>query len=299
MENKEFKEGSRFGKLVITGKDNGLKGGYKRYECKCDCGNTTWVYKQKLISGHTRSCGCMTTRKSRFDITTLIPYVDKGYPDDVVLLSSGKARMNDKIHCVCRVCGKAMTYRAIKHFFDYPDHFCTCAKCVQKETSTGGKKGFKQSPENRGLKRDYPRLYTIWTLMNKRCTDPRNRSYSLYGEKGIRVCDEWESLQVFINWALQNGYKEDLTIDRIDPTGNYTPDNCRWTDYTTQNRNKTITKYINGLDSKTFFESTEHHPSVSYIRFYMRYYSSGWSLEDSLNIPNKGRSTKLSTTGIL
>lgn len=297
MDNLEFKEGCRFGFLVVTGKDNGLKGAYKRYECICDCGNVTWVQKSKLLSGHTRSCGCMSTRKSRFDLTTLIPYIDPDFPKDRILLESGKARMDIKIHCICKECRQPLPLRAIKHFFDYPEHFCMCRSCTQKKVSVGGIKFIKHNPDHKGLKRDYPRLYNIWRSMIRRCEVKHNNMYSLYGGRGISVCDEWHCLNKFIEWSLHNGYSEDLTIDRIDNTKGYSPDNCRWSSIETQNRNKLSTNYINGVDSKIFFESSHHHPSVTYIRFYMRYYKSGWSLERSLYTPNTGRKTWLSSGG--
>lgn len=75
------------------------------------------------------------------------------------------------------------------------------------------------------------RLKTIWNGMKHRCYS-RNlpeRTAKYYRDKGIKVCDEWlYSFKYFEEWALENGYADDLTIDRIDPDGNYEPSNCQW-----------------------------------------------------------------------
>jgi len=73
------------------------------------------------------------------------------------------------------------------------------------------------------------RLYRIWRSMKSRCYNPNHNSYKYYGGKGIKICDGWKNdYLAFKSWALANGYKDDLTIDRINPDGNYCPKNCRW-----------------------------------------------------------------------
>ena len=95
---------------------------------------------------------------------------------------------------------------------------------------------------------DEDRLYYIWKEMNRRCYSENCCNYHKYGAKGIKVCDEWlrncdGGMNGFYNfklWALQNNYKEGLTIDRINPYKNYSPDNCRWATYEEQNVKLTI-----------------------------------------------------------
>lgn len=90
------------------------------------------------------------------------------------------------------------------------------------------------------------RLRNIWTSMMSRCYDPSNKAYSNYGGSGIAVCDEWRySFAAFIMWSMENGYDEnaqrsDCTLDRIDPFGNYSPENCRWVNMTEQTHNQKI-----------------------------------------------------------
>lgn len=83
------------------------------------------------------------------------------------------------------------------------------------------------------------RLYPTWTMINARCYNPNTMGYDRYGGRGIKVCDEWHNnFYAFEEWAMANGWKEGLSIDRIDNDGNYEPSNCRWTDPKTQATNR-------------------------------------------------------------
>mgnify|MGYP000827348165 FL=1 len=85
----------------------------------------------------------------------------------------------------------------------------------------------------------FTRLYRIWCDMKSRCNAKTGKAYQLYVLRGISVCDEWKNnFQAFYNWAMSNGYSDELTIDRINNDGNYEPTNCRWATYSEQNKNK-------------------------------------------------------------
>ena len=83
------------------------------------------------------------------------------------------------------------------------------------------------------------RLHNIWRVMRNRVSE-NNRDHKKYYDKGVKVCDEWQDFAEFRKWALDNGYTEDLTIDRIDANKDYQPDNCRWVTMSVQNYNKTL-----------------------------------------------------------
>lgn len=91
------------------------------------------------------------------------------------------------------------------------------------------------------------KLGNVFEGMKQRCNNPKNKNYEKYGGRGIKICTEWlNDPKKFFDWAIKNGYKEGLSIDRIDVNGNYEPDNCRWADNETQCLNQRLRK-----DNKT------------------------------------------------
>ena len=85
----------------------------------------------------------------------------------------------------------------------------------------------------------YSKLYKVWQGMKTRCYNPNFIYYCNYGSRGITICNEWlNDFKSFYDWAIDNGYKEGLTIDRINNDGNYEPSNCRWITRAEQNRNQ-------------------------------------------------------------
>ena len=112
---------------------------------------------------------------------------------------------------------------------------------------------------NHSHKMSGTRMYHIWQGMKMRCYNPHDARYDRYGGRGIKVCDEWRnSFQSFYDWAMQNGYEETLTIDRIDNDGDYCPENCRWSNQQEQARNRSSNIRITiGNATKTLTEWCE------------------------------------------
>lgn len=85
--------------------------------------------------------------------------------------------------------------------------------------------------------------------MKARCRNKNSISYKNYGGRGINVCDEWLDFKTFYDWAISNGYDENLEIDRIDNNKNYEPNNCRWVTKTfnRKHKRKASSITINGI----------------------------------------------------
>lgn len=129
------------------------------------------------------------------------------------------------------------------------------------------------------------RLYRIYKHMINRCYRQDDSRYDIYGARGITVCSEWSTFENFSKWALENGYSDDLSIDRIDVNKNYSPDNCRWADIKTQANNKrNVNKYSYNGEEHTIPEWADMY-GIRYKTLWKRL-KRGMSIEDALLASN-------------
>lgn len=198
-------KGQTFGRLTVLKFGGRNKHGHTIWQCKCECGNIKLIPSGHLLSGRTKSCGCLHT--------------------DLLVIRNSRHSLSST------------------------------------------------------------RLYRIWRRMKARCGNSHVIEYKDYGGREINICDEWQNdFMSFYNWAIENGYRDDLTIDRINNDENYEPSNCRW-----------ITRYEQGRNQRSNHLITYNNETLCLTDMAIKYnikprtlldrLQRGWSVERALTEP--------------
>lgn len=165
--------------------------------------------------------------------STMIDLTGSRFGRLVVLRRDGSIKTNVAWRCLCD-CGQESRVSGNRL---RSGHTMSCG-CLLAENR-------KRGTPTHGM--SHTRLFRAWTGMKTRCTNPMARSWPHYGGRGIRLCKEWsESFEAFRDWSLSYGYSDNLSIDRIDVDGHYTPENCRWATPEQQANNKTVGRLPDG-----------------------------------------------------
>lgn len=211
----KIEPGAKFGDWTVIEKVSAAQDRARslRWLCQCVCGRRKIVYQGNLLSGASSSCGC----SKRIDLS------GRRFGRLMVLRPLPKRADKTEWHCVCD-CGNE---RAVETNMLTRGHIHSCGCLIHR----------------RYIKQNGGRLHRIYSGMKSRCNNPNATGYQNYGGRGIKVCAEWQSdFWAFHAWAVNNGYADGLTIDRMDNDKGYSPDNCRWVTPAEQNRNKRNTK---------------------------------------------------------
>lgn len=244
-----------------------------KWRCICDCNREKIVTSRSLLDGTSTHCGCETRNRlvgQRFGRLVVVSPTDisLGYSKEIVWECTCDCGNTAHVptgrlqHGTTKSCGCITAERNI-----YADITCT----------------------SEGL-----RIYGIWSNMKDRCYNQKSSAYKDYGLRGIRICDEWlgnDGLKNFYEWSIQNGYSNNLSIDRINVNGNYEPFNCRWTTQKVQANNTRTNVYVEYKgELLTLHQVWDKYSQngVSYKHFHARYKKYGWDLEDALTRPLNG-----------
>lgn len=246
--------GKKFGKLLVI-----EYVGDSKWKCRCECGETREVGSQALRSNLVVSCGC----GKRKDL------VGQKFGRLFVLKRVGfyNKRTYYKCQCDCgnitNVIGSNLT-RGIS----------TSCGCYNKEVNS------KRS-KTHGMTKS--RLYGIWEGMKQRCYNKNVAAYKYYGAKGIKVCDEWNNFEPFMNWSVSNGYQDNLTIDRKDNDKDYCPENCRWSTISEQHNNMSTNTFLTVNDETHTLAEWSKKTGIKSATISWRY-RRGWNPEDCITL---------------
>ena len=131
------------------------------------------------------------------------------------------------------------------------------------------------------------KIYRVWKCMIDRCQNPNNKSYKNYGLKGVKVCAEWQDVAVFAEWAHKNGYKDGLTLERVNNNRGYCPDNCIWADRYVQNNHTSRNHLLTYVGKTQTMAQWSRELGISYSAIKTRINRRGWPVEVALATPVK------------
>ncbi len=181
-----------------------------------------------------------------------------------------------------RLIDKTMGYRPNNCYFEYKVE-------KQKKESRETKKKYRDKNLKNILNVEKyidSSLYKAYYSMLDRCNNPKNKAYKWYGGRNIKVCNEWSEkvtgFESFVNWAINNGWKKGLSIDRIDVNGDYRPTNCRWITWEEQRVNKTNSlNFVYKGKNKNLSEIAKDE-GVCYSNLYRKIMYDNYSIEDAV-----------------
>ena len=249
--------GKRFGRLTVLEKGASDKSGTVRWLCECNCGEKRVVRGNSLKAGGTKSCGCLphphfidlagkkfgkltVIKRTKNTQSSAAKWICRCECGEETIATTSILNSGKKISCGCaymrdltgRRFGKLTIIDRAPNKGKKVTWNCRCDCGNKTKAATSdlmlGKRVTCGCVQTKHLG-SRTRLYRIWTGMKNRCSNPNSVEFKWYGGRGISICQEWlDDFTPFRDWAMANGYKSHLSIDRVDNDGNYRPSNCQW-----------------------------------------------------------------------
>lgn len=201
----------------------------------------------------------------------------------LTVVGFGERKLSNGANCItwdCKCdCGNMAYGKLPKYVKSGEVMSCGCLKREQNAHNLGEKRKTHGKTDTR--------LYRIWEGMRRRCRLATEPAYERYGGRGIRVCEDWSDFQKFYEWAMTNGYEENLTIERIDVDGNYEPSNCTWIPLGKQAWNKRDTIRVDIDGDVVPLKEACRRLNLPYKAVHLRITRYGMTLEEAFSKPFK------------
>ncbi len=294
----------------------------KTYLCQCECGTIKRVRVDLLLSGNTKACGCLDSLRidqiinKKYGHLTIIDEAE-GKQKSVLckcdcgrIVTKYQARVLNGRYTSCGKCkykdikigdtfGRWTVIGDVRHNDGQVEWLCQC-NCEKKTIRYVNAYSLKSGNSNGCGCEKYnnpyriidseKRLHNIWHNMTYRCNSPSCQLYIHYGGRGIKVCSEWnDNFEAFKEWSLSHGYRDNLSIDRIDVNGDYEPSNCRWATSLQQAYNRRNSNYITYKNETKPIKEWSEITGISAELIYS-YRSQGYKLDEIFCDENKERS---------
>lgn len=166
----------------------------------------------------------------------------------------------------------------------------SCGCLVKENCSSLKKKNKKHKCSDR-------KLMSVWRTMIFRCESPKSNRFYRYGGRGIKVCDEWHDVDVFADWALANGYRHGLTIERLDKDGMYCPENCSFVTQKEQSNNRSSNVFLEYNGERRTIANWSEITGIPYGTLSFRI-KNGWRIEDALTVPVSNHNNNINRRNI-
>lgn len=187
-----------------------------------------------------------------------------------------KSEKGKRTKCLCRCSCGTEKYVDSSSLRSGSTKSCGCLKNEMLKSGLRTTHGLRNHP-----------LYIIWCHMKHRCYNKNNKRYNTYGKLGVKLIDEWLDFKNFHDWSIANGYKKGLSIERKNPTGDYSPSNCTFIPMLLQPSNRRNSMYVEFEGQQIrLIELCQKH-DVDYNRIWQRIKLYGWTVERAISEPSK------------